>query len=211
MVPQNSRRRLLVEGPDDLHCVIHLMRRHGADWDKPDGSLPFVETRGGFEQLRAGISSSLFKSAEAVGVLVDADTDAIARWASIRDRLRQVEVDLPSAPVRGGWVGQSGMGPRCGVWMMPNNAVPGILEDFLHTLVPVDDPCWTHAESSTVAARALGAPFPTNAHSKAVLHTWLAWQHEPGQPFGQAITATVLRADSDLARAFVDWFRRVFS
>ncbi|WP_371258171.1 DUF3226 domain-containing protein [Thiohalocapsa sp. ML1] len=41
-------------------------------------------------------------------------------------------------------------------------------------------------------------------------HTWLAWQRQPGQPFGTAIKMATLRHDSALGRRFVAWMRTLF-
>ncbi|MGH2495980.1 MAG: DUF3226 domain-containing protein [Ktedonobacteraceae bacterium] len=50
-----------------------------------------------------------------------------------------------------------------------------------------------------------------NAHeSKARIHTWLAWQKEPGKPMGQAITARYLDADALHARQLIAWIRKLF-
>ena len=46
MIRENSPYRFLVEGPDDKHCVIHLMRRHGINWDRsPRSSSPYAQLR----------------------------------------------------------------------------------------------------------------------------------------------------------------------
>jgi len=37
--------------------------------------------------------------------------------------------------------------------------------------------------------------FIPNHKSKAVIHTYLAWQNEPGMPLGQAITARALNPE----------------
>ncbi|GAC1468243.1 MAG: hypothetical protein PVS3B1_23760 [Ktedonobacteraceae bacterium] len=42
------------------------------------------------------------------------------------------------------------------------------------------------------------------------LHTWLAWQEEPGTPMGQAITKRYVDASSPHALPLISWFRRVF-
>lgn len=47
-------------------------------------------------------------------------------------------------------------------------------------------------------------------HLKSALHTWLAWQEEPGLPFGTALRAQVFRHDSEDALRFVAWFNRLF-
>jgi hypothetical protein len=52
--------------------------------------------------------------------------------------------------------------------------------------------------------------YPVSRHPKALIHTWLAWQRNPGQPMGQAITAQPLDRNEALARAFVAWLNALF-
>ena len=209
MASGNSKRRLLVEGTDDKHSILHLMKRHGVDWDRPE--LPDIEDCGGYSQLRAGVSSVLLKSSEVVGVVIDANSSPADRWTSIHDRMAESGIEMPKQPQVGGWVSESAeRGCRCGVWMMPDNAGTGALEDFLETLVPRGDGCRLHAEQCTDEASRLGAPFAKSDRMKAIMHTWLAWREKPGQPFGQAITAKVLSADSRIATEFAGWFNRLF-
>jgi hypothetical protein len=53
--------------------------------------------------------------------------------------------------------------------------------------------------------------FPDKLFIKARIHTWLAWQENPGLPFGTAITARYFGADSQEALKFVNWFNLLFS
>jgi len=41
MVGEQRPNRLVVEGKDDKHTIIHLMRRHSVDWDA-DERAPFI-------------------------------------------------------------------------------------------------------------------------------------------------------------------------
>ena len=45
---------------------------------------------------------------------------------------------------------------------------------------------------------------------KALIHTWLAWQSNPGRPFGTAITAGFLNPDVAAAATFAAWLRNLF-
>ncbi len=47
-------------------------------------------------------------------------------------------------------------------------------------------------------------------NKKALLHTWLAWQAEPGKPIGQAITANYLDANAMPAQQLMKWIRHLF-
>ena len=93
---------------------------------------------------------------------------------------------------------------------MPDNSSPGILEDFLSRLVPREDTIWDHAGEVVAEARRFGARCREVDHLKSSLHTWLAWQEDPGLPFGTALRAQVFRHDSEDALRFVAWFRRLF-
>jgi hypothetical protein len=46
--------------------------------------------------------------------------------------------------------------------------------------------------------------------AKARIHTWLAWQEEPGKPFGQAISARYLDPNLPAANTFATWLQRTF-
>ncbi len=53
--------------------------------------------------------------------------------------------------------------------------------------------------------------FKEGRHSKALIHTYLAWQEEPGKPLGQAVTSHALRPQTEIARIFVNWLNRLFN
>lgn len=211
MIRETSPYRFLVEGPDDKHCVIHLMRRHGINWDDPRALLPHMHSCEGFDSLVASLSVSA-KSYERLGIMVDANSDVHHRWLQVKDGLGRAGVTLPDNPQLSGVV-VPGMYAdwRVGVWLMPDNQSHGQLEDFLCKLVPSDDRCWSHAGEAARRARELGARFPDKSFSKASIHTWLAWQETPGLPFGTAITAMYFGVDSPEALRFVQWFSQLFS
>jgi hypothetical protein len=45
---------------------------------------------------------------------------------------------------------------------------------------------------------------------KAFLYTWLAWQDEPGQHPGAALTRKILDPHAASAVPFVNWFRQLY-
>lgn len=94
---------------------------------------------------------------------------------------------------------------------MPDNQHDGKLESFLQTLVDANDALFRYAVKTTRRAKRLGAPFSDSSRGKAEIHTWLAWQKEPGLPYGSAIRARYFTHDSPAATAFVAWFRQLFS
>jgi hypothetical protein len=208
---RKSPHRLLVEGVDDLHSVIHLLKRHAYDWDNAEIVRPFVHDAGGIDELLEELPVTLKGPYDRIGILVDANGSSQNRWAQIRDRAMQAGLDLPKNPAPQGIVVQ-GLRPdsRIGVWMMPDNSSPGRLEDFLHKLVPESDAVWTWADEVVQEARNRGARCKEGDHLKSRLHTWLAWQERPGIPFGTALEAQVFRHDTEEALRFVAWFNRLF-
>ncbi|UQA55179.1 DUF3226 domain-containing protein [Polyangium aurulentum] len=205
-----SRLRLTVEGKDDQGAIIHLLKRHGIDWDAERPALPNVEIAETVDKVLDSIAPGA-RSYDRYGVVLDADASPAQRWAQVRDRLAALGLAVPAAlEPRGLIVPGLRPGYRIGVWVMPDNGESGILEDFLAKLVPTADPCWSHAQEATAKARQLGARLAEKDVRKGELHAWLAWQERPGMPFGTALTAKVLGHDSAEALRFVDWFRRLF-
>jgi len=211
--PEKAPHRLLVEGPDDKWSVINLMMRHNIDWEswtEQDPKLPHVYDCGGIDPLLNLVNTSA-KSQPCLGILIDTNDNPANRWQQIKYRLSNTGISLPDNPEPDGFIAP-GFNPnwKVGVWIMPDNSLAGKLEDFLVTLVPSGDSCWSYADEATEKAKNLGAGFSDNDHIKARIHTWLAWQEEPGKPFGTAITAAYFNHDSPVALKFVAWFKKLF-
>ena len=201
---------MFVEGTDDKHVVMHICGNHGI----PD--LDKIEPVGGDDQLLKRIPVELKSASEegdVIGVVIDADQNVSGRWQSLREKLRCVGyMDVPDEPGPGGTIllppTAEPLLPRTGVWIMPDNRTEGILEDFLRFLVPRGDSLLAYADSCVDSIPE--QRFSENDRIKAVMHTWLAWQSEPGKPYGQAITAKFLDPQSDHAKDFATWIRRLF-
>lgn len=219
---QNRDRWLVVEGDDDKWVTIELLARHGACWGEPtraaDADLPYVKLANGVDPLRDMVAVQA-KSRRRLGAILDADLEAGTAWSKLRDKLRDIADPpewlspmlsrIPDVLPADGLVVEEG-GRALGVWVMPDNGARGALEDFLVDLVPADDIHWEHARESVAAAVKRGVLFKSQYRSKAEIHTWLAWQKEPGVPFGRAVKSAYFLHDTQLARAFVAWFRRLF-
>ena len=204
-----SKKVLLVEGIDDEHVIKNLCGRH---------DLPYLEEikeYRGYAKLLESFPIRLKESdIQALGLVIDADTDLGARWQSIRDRIAQAGYPgVPDEPEIAGLVLEpppSTLLPRVGVWIMPENTVPGILENFIEKLVPPGDQLFDYAETCVQAIPPALKLFRDVDLPKARIHTWLAWQNEPGKPLGQSITTRVLDANAPLAIHFVEWLKRLF-
>lgn len=222
-IPEKSRPHwLVVEGDDDKFVAIELLARHGAFWGdherEADLELPHIPTPKGVDALLRSTPVEL-KNKRRFGIIIDADKPEDARWSQLRKALKSVQTppdwlgailaQLPEVMPNGGLVVEN-EGRALGIWVMPDNGPSGTLEEFLHHLLPVEDRHWRHARQSVSDAMDRGVEFAQQHRPKAEIHTWLAWQREPGVPFGRAIKSSYFRHDSSLAMDFVTWFRRVF-
>ena len=200
---------LLVEGKNDLHVVSALCKLY----DIPE-TFSVITPGDGVEDLLKSIPTRLKTSeSEILGIMLDADQDIKSRWASVCSKLVQAGYsDLPKEPDENGTIIEREKMPRVGVWIMPNNKLSGMLEDFVSYLLPDDDKLSAKAKSilTEIEATNLNA-YPDIHHQKAFIHTWLAWQETPGQPMGLAITAQALEHDKEIAQTFVNWLNRLFN
>lgn len=205
-----AKRILLVEGPDDEHVLKHVCGNRGVP------PLDEVKSHGGVDRLLESFPVRLKASEEddVVGVVIDADADLTSRWQSLRDRLIAAGYEsVPDHPASDGTILEPPSGqllPRVGIWMMPDNQSQGILEDFLRFLVPEDSPLFQHVKSSVAAIPDGARRFSQVAEPKAIIHTWLAWQEEPGKPLGTAITARYLDPEVAQVDRLVSWLNRLF-
>ncbi len=204
-----SRRVLLVEGIDDQHVLRHVCRNRGLS--RIDEILP----QNGVDKLLENFPIRLKESGlEVLGVIIDADIDLASRWHSIRDRLKHAGYDnIPDIPNINGTIVSppaDSLLPRVDIWLMPNNQDNGILEDFLRFLVPPSSALFNHVEASIAAIPESEVRFSAVAKPKAIIHTWLAWQEEPGKPLGTSITARYLDPDVGQVNTLVQWLNHLF-
>lgn len=206
--------RLLVEGKQDLRSIVYLLDHHIVWGDDPDecvdGSPKYdgVDDLLGPDEIETVLQTPGLK---AVGIVVDANGNAQARWEQVRSHCLR---DFPSLPLPlppQGVHEVNGAGLRLGVWILPDNQAAGMLETLLVKLVPTNQsPILDYARDSVAEARTRGAPVQTTHVPKAEIHTWLAWQDPPGLQLHQAVLARVLDPASPFAQPFVEWFIRLF-
>jgi hypothetical protein len=209
-VNERSRRyHLMVEAEDDKQAVLALLGRHSIDCHHPVRIE--IKAYDGAEDLLLAAEVAL-KSDYRLGLLLDADTSALGRWKGIRIHLQNAGITtLPEVPVNGGTIVRGfRQSQRIGIWLMPDNVDSGKLETFLAKLIPPGDTCWAYAQAATLDAKKNGAKYRSVDTIKAQLRAWLAWQSQPGLPFGTAMTQAYFRHDTPEALAFIAWFQRLF-
>ena len=205
---QSKDNVLLVEGKNDLHVVLALRNVFGVNSD-------FNVCECGSRELaikRFGAMILEPNGAKRLGIVIDADNDSAKEcWEIVRNKVEGHGYTFPQKPSAGGiTIGGSGRLPNIGVWVMPDNDSPGVLEDFLFRMA--DQHVLAQACSCVETAKSLQlATFKDIHYSKAVIHTYLAWQDEPGMPLGLAVTARLFAVDSELGKAFALWVDKLFA
>jgi len=210
-----NRKILFVEGPNDREVVYHIENEYeglrGVCEVNVAGSVDDAK-----EQFALAVTENASKY-ERVGIVVDADADMKARWQSIADILKEVKnyavsEDMPEDGLILMPKPECKNKPIVGVWIMPNNADKGMMEDFLMDLVEDEDPMMDKAEDVLAEVEKEGLHRYKEVHrSKAKVHTYLAWQEQPGLPLGQAVTKHYLNPAKEPARKFAAWMKKLFS
>lgn len=207
-------KKLLVEGDADKRVIPYLMEANGVAWEIGDQHIVHIEPHNGIDELlKPGVIEAELRASglESLGVLVDANGDARQRWNQVRNRIHDQFDDLPHEIPENGLNVVHLDGARFGVWIMPDNRFSGMLENFLVQLIPENSyGLFELAENCVAEAKQHGAPFKDVHSTKAAVHTWLAWQDEPGKQLHQAVHHRVLDPEKPNSRPFVNWFRHVF-
>lgn len=200
-----GKRILLVEGSDDKHVILALRQAHNI----PD--VFEICVSGGIEALIESLGVRLKESdLERLAVVVDADEDLQARWNRIVSKVGLTGFgQLPATPSNGGTSVELSGGIRFGVWIIPDNELPGILENFVAHLVPAGDTLMPRVDQFLQAIPAAERKFASASAPKARIHSWLAVQQNPGRPLGLSITARFLDANATVVGTFIQWIQAV--
>ena len=97
-----------------------------------------------------------------------------------------------------------------GLWVMPNNADEGMLEDWIkHSIHPDEKRLFAHAEA-VVATLPQPPKFKPIHRSKAEVATWLAWQKQPGHGTYRAVEDGLIDTISTHYQNLTAWLRHVY-
>ncbi len=207
----DMRQVLLVEGSDDLHVIAALCQKFQIDENF------CIEDCGGISNILKGLPVRLKGSGEihTMGIVVDADLDLNYRWSEIREILIKsgkyslIPAEFPKEGLILFPDNQDDI--KIGVWIMPNNVVNGMLEDFISFLIPDSDEMIKPVNDALDCIEAQQINKYAKSHrSKAYIHTWLAWQEDPGTPMGFAITKKYLSTSPQICNSFVEWIKKLY-
>lgn len=214
----------MLEGRDDWFVIKALLRADGADiretgnravhelrWRDKRCLLEVSdhETEPGVSNLLSSLPVRVKQSGlERLAVVLDADDGLASRWQSLVHTLGAAGYATPKSPPPSGVLCAAVDRPCVGVWIMPDNTLPGMLEDFVSDLIPNGDPLLPAVDEHIDRLPDCPTRFRPRHRSKARIHSWLAVQLEPGKPLGLAITMRYLQASAPAARGFLDWLDR---
>ena len=166
--------------------------------------------------MKAAREAVVVRGAPPVGIVVDADATPSCRWDEIIDHFSKPEVAdkrtilLPAQPCPDGTIVEQADGfPRIGVWVMPDNILPGELEDFVCKMVRHDDPIWPKSQNYVNAIPHHEQRFEPGKIDRATLYAWLATCKKP--PYiGFAINNCELDWNTPNCQTFVRWLEDLF-
>ncbi|MDR0605132.1 MAG: hypothetical protein LBG80_12590 [Bacteroidales bacterium] len=200
-----TNRILLVEGSDDKHVIYALCKKYRI----PD-NFEVIDCNGVdnlIEQIPVRFKTS---EIETIGIIIDADDNLQSQWCRLKNILSTTGFAVPQTLPKTGLILEKDL-QKTGVWIMPNNNANGMLEDFITFLIPPEDKLLpvVHSTLNDIEFRQLNK-YSMVHKSKAVIHTWLAWQEEPGKPMGLSITKKYLSADDATCHNFIQWVNNLF-
>lgn len=166
--------QLLVEGKNGRHVVWALCKKHNV---LQAFTVEIPGEDGGIDALLESVPVRLkMARLRALGILIDADLDINTQWNRVCHRLTQAGyASLPPSPTPGGTIIRQKERPDIGIWIMPDNTLPGILEDFVTHLIPEAERLAHKANSilDEIETESLNQ-YSLTHRPKAFIHTWLA-------------------------------------
>ena len=198
-------KKLLVEGNDDRHVIWALCEKH-----RIQETFDVIDCNG-IDNLIKQIPVRIKESdVNTIGIIVDADENLNSRWSSIKDLIINAGFDIPVHLPKEGLITENET-QKIGVWIMPNNNENGMLEDFITFLVPDDDLLLPVVKTTLDNLESVNLnKYPKKNKSKATIHSWLAWQEEPGIPMGLSITKRYLSTDEQTCCRLINWLNKLF-
>lgn len=211
---------LLVEGATEKRSIPELVEANGIIWEiSPKTPIVFIDDYGGGNDkvIKPAVISDELNVArrKTLGLIVDADDSCANRWQGVRNACLEFIPDLPQAIPPQGLVHdtfkKNGKPVKFGVWIMPDNKTSGMLETFLAYLVRNEsEALWQYSQQVVLDAKSKGANYKPTHVDKANIHTWLAWQDEPGSQLHIAVKARILDPQHPKAEVFVNWFKALY-
>lgn len=221
MARNDHSKVLWVEGKSDMFAIAELMQANGITWPESRRETPpvLISDRDSYRNIaKPSLIRNQLKSSNLTnfGIIVDADQDFASRWQSLRNACLQSIPDIPTELPTTGLLHTHAITSerqiKFGIWIMPDNIQQGMLETFLaYLLRDKDKKLWGYAQNVVQVARNEYDAEIKDAHiDKANIHTWLAWQDEPGLQLHTAVQKKVFDPQHPRAQEFVTWFKQLY-
>lgn len=206
-IREKFNKKLLVEGNDDQHVIWALCEQF-----KINQTFDVVDCEG-IEKLIDQIPVRLKQSnIDTIGIIIDADSDLQLRWNNIKQLLNAQGVVIPEILPESGLIIRELGQVTIGIWIMPNNNLNGMLEDFINFLVPEDDALFPIInENLNEIERKQLNNYKLIHKSKAIIHSWLSVQENPGTPMGLSITKRYLTTDNNTCKKLISWLNNLYN
>ena len=218
----HQSRVLFVEGSSDKTIVKEILNTYLPHWQitrkRSGSSQPQIDIQD-LQGIKNITPDKIFNqladpNVPALGIVIDADGSASDQWQEICQTCQSVEqlnsISFPNQIPGNGFICSVSDDQKFGIWMMPDNRSPGMLETLLSQLIPSDrENLWIHLQNSVSQAKQLGATFDDKHLDKAHIYTWLAWHHKPGAWLKTGERA-VFNFDHPQVQAFVDWLKTLY-
>lgn len=198
---------ILVEGDNDQHFIFNLCERLKFT---PVFKVEKCEGDGGlFKKLKGELDSDRTRP---LGIVVDADDNLASRIQEIIT-LTQPYFELQTSDFKqNGLVVKPKGEPKFGVWVWPDNQKNCILEDLFLELVQDKDLLLEESKKVVNHIKTIEPwRFKPQHKSKAIVHTWLAWQDKPGSPIGASLKRSNINLDRLVISNFTSWLSSLYS
>jgi hypothetical protein len=197
---------LLVEGKDDEHVIYALCEKF-----KVPETFQVIDSKG-IENLFNQIPVRLKSGINSLGIIIDADLDINSRYLRLKQIFGPIDFNLPEEMPKNGLIISNPEDIKIGIWIMPNNQISGMLEDFISFLVSNDDKLMPVVDETLNKIENDSLNKYKQIHkSKARINTWLAWQEDSGTPMGLSITKKYLTTDEETCKILIDWLNNLFN
>ncbi len=216
-----SHKILLVEGENDQKFFRALFKVLGLDVDvKVNTPKDHGAERNGkmaaFALLEELIKQLFDGSVTHLAMVIDADYSADS-WG-YSNTLKHIKKRMAHSNYNDPIILHSGLSfPHSdglndfGLWIMPDNASEGMLEDWIATAVKSSEsPLLQHA---TEVVKNLPKPqkFKSIHTSKAKIATWMAWQKLPGEGLYYAIQNDLIDKENKSAKQLIAWLKHIYT
>lgn len=220
MLTTSTERILLVEGEADRAffeqiCKI-LVLNTSVKVAPPKGLSGTHNTKEGvFNYLPTLLDQLADGTTTCLAVVVDADSEANGGgYALAVSRVNKIVESygfVLSTDTTRGVIFQHNDGlADFGLWVMPNNADEGMLEDWIkQSIHPDEQGLFAHAEA-VVAALPQPPKFKLIHRSKAEVYTWLAWQKQPGHGTYRAVEDGLIDTSGVYCHNLTAWLAHVY-